>query len=75
MWKEHEASKSSTWRELRAIEQTLISFQDDFTAKTLKWFTDNQACVKIVQSGSMKSELQKLKGKSIKTNIGEINFK
>jgi hypothetical protein len=60
MWKEHEANKSSTWRELRAIEQTLICFQDDFTAKTLKWFTDNQACVKIVQSGSMKLELQNL---------------
>lgn len=60
MWKEHEAKKSSTWRELRAIEQTVKCFQDRFASKTIKWFTDNQACVKIVQCGSMKLELQEL---------------
>ena len=56
MWKMHETDKSSTWRELRAIEQTLMWFQDT----TLKWFRDNQACVRIVQNGSMKFELQRM---------------
>lgn len=28
--------------------------------KDVKWFTDNQSCVKIVQSGSMKHHLQSL---------------
>lgn len=60
MWGEQEASKSATRRELRAIEQTSICFKDDFASKTLKWFTDNQACVRIVQAGSMKLELQML---------------
>lgn len=60
MWKEHEAKKSSTWHELRAIEQTVKCFQDRFASKTIKWFTDNQACVKIVQCGSMELELQEL---------------
>ena len=60
MWKKHEADKSSTWRELRAIEQTLVCFQDTFASKTLKWITDNQACVRIVQNGSMKMELQRM---------------
>ena len=35
MWKKREADKSSTWCELRAIEQTLVSFQDTFASKTL----------------------------------------
>ena len=49
--------KNSTWRELRAIEQTLVCFQ---ASKTLKWFTDNQSCVRIVQNRSMKMELQRM---------------
>ena len=60
MWKKREADKSSTWCELRAIKETLVCFQDAFASKTLKWFTDNQACVRIVQNGSMKMELQRM---------------
>lgn len=51
---------SSTWRELRAIELALASFKDSLVNKDVKWFTDNQSCVKIVQSGSMKHHLQSL---------------
>lgn len=60
MWKESEKSMSSTWRELRAIELALASFKDSLVNKDVKWFTDNQSCVKIVQSGSMKHHLQSL---------------
>lgn len=60
MWTESESTKSSTWKEMRAIEQALLSYQKVFEGKTLKWFTDNQNCVKIVKSGSMKFELQEL---------------
>ena len=60
MWKKHKSDKSSTWRELRDIELTLVCFQDTFASETLKWFTDNPACVRIVQNGSMKLELQRM---------------
>ena len=45
---------------MKAIELALSSFKDQFQGKTIKWFTNNQNCVKIVKSGSMKLELQKL---------------
>ena len=45
---------------MKAIELALSSFKDQFQGKTIKWFTDNQNCVKMVKSGSMKLELQKL---------------
>jgi hypothetical protein len=45
---------------MKAIELALSSFKDQFQGKTIKWFTDNQNCVKIVKSGSMNLELQKL---------------
>ncbi|XP_071126919.1 uncharacterized protein [Mytilus edulis] len=60
MWNELERCKSSTWREMRAIEQALLSFSTLFMGKSLKWFTDNQNCVRIVQAGSIKEDLQNL---------------
>ena len=58
MWNDSETLKSSTWREMKAIEQALLSCRNVFEGKTLKWFTNNQNLVKIVKSGSMKFELQ-----------------
>jgi hypothetical protein len=60
MWNSVEKSQSSTRREMKAIELALSSFKDQFQGKTIKWFPDNQNCVKIVKLGSMKLELQKL---------------
>lgn len=58
MWNSQEVMESSTWKELKAIELALLSFQNVFTGKHLNWHTDNQNCVRIVQSGSMKEKLQ-----------------
>lgn len=58
MWTTDEALESSTWRELKAIELALRSFQHVFSGKSLNWYTDNQNCVKIVEAGSMKENLQ-----------------
>ncbi|CAC5424022.1 unnamed protein product [Mytilus coruscus] len=58
MWKSSEMLESSTWRELKAIELALMSYQYAFAGKSLKWLTDNQNCVRIVQAGSMKENLQ-----------------
>ena len=56
----NEKSKSSTWREMKAIEQALITFKEVYKYKNIKWYTDNQNCVKILRSGSMKEQLHKL---------------
>jgi hypothetical protein len=45
---------------MRAIEQALSSFKLQFSGKSLKWYTDNQNCLRIVQAGSMKERLQSL---------------
>ncbi|CAC5393908.1 unnamed protein product [Mytilus coruscus] len=60
MWNEIERCKNSTWREMRATEQALLSFSTLFMGKSMKSFTDNQNWVRIVQDGSMKEELQNL---------------
>lgn len=60
MWNEHEVQKSSTWRDMKAIEQALFSFKNNLICKSVTWFTDNQNCVKIFESGSRKLELQEL---------------
>lgn len=57
MWELSETLESSTWRELKAIELALLSFKDVFEGKVIKWFTDNQNCIRIVQSGSMNEKL------------------
>ncbi|CAC5418321.1 unnamed protein product [Mytilus coruscus] len=45
---------------MRAIEQALLSFITLFMGKCLKWVTDNQNCLRILQAGSMKENLQNL---------------
>ena len=57
-WSEVEASQSSTWRELKAVHQVLCSYTPQLKGHTLKWFTDNQNVVRIVQVGSAKPHLQ-----------------
>ena len=60
MWVADEKELSSTWRELKAIQACLETFKDKLCGKVVKWFTDSQNCVRIVQSGSSKTSLQNL---------------
>ena len=57
-WSADEAQLSSTWRELRAVRMVLESFQSKLKHERVRWFTDNQNVVRIVQFGSGKSNLQ-----------------
>ena len=60
LWDSSEASKSSTWRELAAIDFAIESFSSVLESPHVKWHTDSQAAAKIVDVGSMKSDLHKL---------------
>lgn len=60
MWNEYEKGQSSKWRELKAIEQALVTFLTEFKGKSIKWYTYNQNCLRIVKGGSMKEHLQQI---------------
>ncbi|CAC5388448.1 unnamed protein product [Mytilus coruscus] len=60
MWTLQESLKSSTWRELQAILLALMSFENRLRNKCVKWHTDNNNCVSIVQKGSEKVNLQEI---------------
>ena len=57
-WSPAEAEQSSTWRELSAVKMVLESFQSKLRHERVRWFTDNQNVVNIVQYGSKKPSLQ-----------------
>ena len=50
--------KSSTWRELAAVELGVESFAERVRGCVVKWCSDNQAAVLILQNGSRVPELQ-----------------
>jgi hypothetical protein len=47
-WSEVEAVKGSTWRELKAIELSLLSFLHVLRNSTITFYTDNQNAADIV---------------------------
>ena len=55
-----EATKSSTWRELKAVHFALTSFKEFVEGKSVKWHSDNQGAVRIVDIGSPNSELHSI---------------
>ena len=56
-WSPEESQKSSTWRELVAINFALEAFDKHLAGQTVACNTDNQN-VRIIQAGSMVRELQ-----------------
>ena len=60
MWSYSEAEKSSTWRELKAVHFALTSFKNSVQGKTVKWHSDNQGAVRIVDIGSPNTELHSI---------------
>ena len=60
LWEPSECSKSSTWRELAAIDFSLESFASVLEGSLVKWFTDSQAAARIIEVGSMKLDLHRL---------------
>ena len=58
LWLPDEATKSSTWREIRAVRQVLEALESKLSNQRVRWFTDNQNVVRILQVGSRKPDLQ-----------------
>jgi len=56
-WSQFESSRSSTFRELKAISLSLEAFVEELKFQSVVWFTDNQNVVSIVNKGSKVSEL------------------
>ena len=59
-WSEDESTRSSTWRELAAIFRVLQGRGKSLQGKTIRWCTDNQNVVSILNFGSGKRDLQDL---------------
>ncbi|XP_068750806.1 uncharacterized protein [Montipora capricornis] len=57
-WSENERAKSSTWRELKAVNNMLLAIGQQLHGHKLQWYTDNQNIVRIVARGSRKPDLQ-----------------
>ena len=55
IWAEHEGSKNSTWREIKAIHFSLLSFLPFLRQKGVFWHTDNKDTVSVAQNGSSKN--------------------
>ena len=59
-WTAEEAQGSSTWRELTAVYLLLLSMTTKLVNARVRWFTDNQNKVHILQDGSRKSDLHEI---------------
>ena len=60
MWSSSEAEKSSTWRELKVVHFALTSFKNSVQGKSVKWHSDKQGAVRIVDIGSPNTELHSI---------------
>jgi len=58
LWTQEEVSRSSTWRELRAVRVVLESLIQKLKNQRMCWFFDNQNVVRIIQNGSKKQDFQ-----------------
>ena len=59
-WSECESQASSTWKELEAINRILQAYSKPMKGETVKWLTDNQNVVRIIEHGSRKPWLQEI---------------
>ena len=57
-WLPEEASRSSTWRELRAVRSVLEALVTKLRNQRVRWLTDNQNVCRIILTGSKKLQLQ-----------------
>ena len=59
LFSEEEAAQSSTWRELHAVRMVLGSLAHMLHNQRVRWLSDNQNVVEIIEIGSRNPKLQK----------------
>lgn len=59
-WSASQSTKSSTWRELCAVQKALSSYIHIAKGQRVAWFSNNQNVVSIIECGSKVRELQDL---------------
>ena len=59
-WLKLEAGKSSTWREIKAVELCQLSFKDVLKGSSVICYTDIQIAASVILKGSNVHELQSL---------------
>jgi hypothetical protein len=59
-WFPSEASKSSTWREIKAVELCVLAFLEKLRGSTVTFYTDSQNAASIILKGNRVPELQVL---------------
>ena len=57
-WLPHESTRSSTWRELKAVHRVMESLADKLQNQRIRWFSDNQNVVRILSVRSRNPVLQ-----------------
>ena len=60
LWTVEESSKSSTWRELEAINRSLNTIGESIRGKSITWHTDSKNVCRILEVGSKKSYLHEI---------------
>ena len=68
-WSADESQKSSTWRELTAVWRVLQAFADKLSNMCIRWFSDNQNVVRILEVGSRQPHLQEIALKNFQLSI------
>ena len=58
LFSEIEVAQSSTWRELHAVKMVLGSLAHLLHNQRVRWFSDNQNVVRIIEIGSRSPKLQ-----------------
>ena len=59
-WSQDESERSSTWRELQAVNVMLQAWGSVLRNEKVKWFTDSQNTARIISCGSRKEPLQQI---------------
>ena len=70
---EEEAFKSSTYRELRGIEEGMKALTNRIEGRGIRWHCDNWSACKIVEFGSMKKDCHEV-AKRINDLIRQLNI-
>ena len=59
-WSDEEQAQRTTWRELKAVNNLLLTFVENTKNQSVAWNTDNQNVPRIIASGSTKRDLHSL---------------